>query len=69
MPFIIQKVVGMFHHVMEATNYASEDELTPEQDAMFEAMIATGELDDFLATGEGSSSHRGSLLRSYQKIN
>jgi serine/threonine-protein phosphatase 2B catalytic subunit len=69
MPFIIQKVVGMFHHVMEATNYASEDDLTPEEDAMFEAMFATGELDDFLSTGEGSLSHRGSLLRSYQKIN
>ena len=74
MPFIIQKVVGMFHHVLEATNYASEDELTLEEDARFEAMLASGELDEFMSKNEKPSpekpsNQRASLLRSYQKIN
>ena len=68
MPFIIQKVVGMFYHVMELTNYAEEDELTPEEDARFEAMFARGELDSLLSKDQ-SSSHRVSILRSFQKMN
>jgi serine/threonine-protein phosphatase 2B catalytic subunit len=68
MPFIIQKVVSMFYYVMDVTNHAEQDELTPEEDARFEAMYARGELDSLLSKDQ-SSSHRGSLLRSFQKIN
>jgi hypothetical protein len=68
MPFIIQKVVGMFHRVMDVTNYAEQDELTPEEDARFEAMFARGELDSLMSKDQ-SGSHRGSLLRSLQKFN